>query len=634
MGRAKKNGMKSDGVRKSGKEKDRTKSDGIRKSEKKKDARKISRTRAVKNNVYALKLLNQMCKGRVVHNGVMQFLSYFQWIFYSAFFMRYIVKALSEERAFGEIMAFLVITTVVEGAMSIYDNYCQGKVMPLTDTVVFKRLNEKLYHKAGNTDLKCFEDSEFYNRYTLAITGASERLCETVRSLWGILFGAFAAVIVFVIMFQIDPYAMGFVILPVIGNFVFGRLLNQLRYDRDKAMAPYNRRIDYVNRVVYLADYAKEMRLTNVFRMMKRKYGEAVADIKRTADRYTLKGVILHWFYVNFTFTFIFEGVLLYGAYRTMVVGSMDLSQLTVLSSVMVSATWILIGFTENVVASMQNGLFIENLRTFLEYEPEIPEDYDGITPEGEISSIEFRDVSFAYKKGKPVISHLSFKLEGKRSYALVGHNGAGKSTIIKLLFRLYDPDEGVILLNGRDVKDYNLRAYRGLFAAAFQDYKIFAMSVKENVLMRKATPEDEDGVRDALTKAGVYDKVMSLDKGMDAILTKEFEDDGEVLSGGQYQKIVVARAFAKDSPIKVFDEPSSALDPIAEYELFESILDDSQGKLTLFISHRLSSVKNANKVMMLEQGRVLEEGTHQELMERGGSYANMYSKQAKNYLT
>jgi ATP-binding cassette subfamily B protein len=203
------------------------------------------------------------------------------------------------------------------------------------------------------------------------------------------------------------------------------------------------------------------------------------------------------------------------------------------------------------------------------------------------------------------ILDNLSFRIEGGKSLALVGHNGAGKTTIIKLLFRLYDPAEGEILLNGRNIKDYNLKAYRALFAAAFQDYKVFAFSIKENVLMRKAAKEDDGAVYDVLRKVGIYDKVMSLPDKADTILTKEFDENGTLLSGGEYQKIVVARAFIRDVPIKVFDEPSSALDPIAEYELYESILKDSAGKTMIFISHRLSSVRNAD----------------------------MYNKQAKNYL-
>ena len=370
-----------------------------------------------------------------------------------------------------------------------------------------------------------------------------------------------------------------------------------------------------------------------MYYLMKEKYRKAVDGIFDVVDQYEMKISLPLWFRNYFTFTIIFEGVLLYGAYRTIVAKAMSLADLAVLSSIMVSATWILITFAGNILESMRSGLFIENLRTFLEYEEKLPEDYEGILPDPEIELIEFRNVSFAYKEGEPIVHNLSFKINSKSSVAFVGHNGAGKTTIIKLLFRLYDPTEGEILLNGRNIKEYQLKAYRKLFAAAFQDYKILAFTIKENVLMRKVTDEDDTAVMEALKKSGVYDKVMTLPNGINTVLTKEFDEAGTLLSGGEYQKIVVARAFAKDTPIKVFDEPSSALDPIAEYELYESIQNDSIGKTMIFISHRLSSVRNADMVFMLENGTIIEQGTHNELMKQNGAYADMYLKQAKNYL-
>jgi ATP-binding cassette subfamily B protein len=465
------------------------------------------------------------------------------------------------------------------------------------------------------------------------VDGASDKLILVIQNFFGIIAGGTAAIVVFSTMFMIDKLVVLFIVSPIVGNFLFGYLYHKAEYERDIAMAPFKRRIDYVNRIMYLADYSKEMRLSKVFHILKHKYEEALKGIYQAADQYAFKINLPTWIRNYLTFTVMFEGVLMYGAYRAIVGKSIDLAQLAVLSSTMVAASWILIRFTESLMESMKQGFFVENLRTFLEYEEKIPEDYDGIVPEKEITSIEFRNVSFSYKDESRIINNLSFYIEGNSRVALVGHNGAGKSTIIKLLFRLYDPDEGEILVNGINVKEYNLKAYRSLYAAAFQDYKIFALSIRENVLMRECSEEDDEQVIEALTKAGVYDKIKSLPKGLDTIMTKEFDEEGTLLSGGEFQKIVVARAFVKNVPIKVFDEPSSALDPIAEYELYDSILNDSIDKTMIFISHRLSSVRNADMVFMLENGAILEHGTHKELMALNGSYADMYHKQAKNYL-
>jgi ATP-binding cassette subfamily B protein len=598
-----------------------------------KKKQEIKKTRALKNILYSVGLMWGIKRGAVVHSAITRAIDYIAWVFYSYFFIRYLVGAIERGESFSYIFRFILIAGAFFLITAIYYAYIDGAYIPMAGTEVYQRLYGKLYKKAGNVELRCFEDSSFYNKYTLAVDGANEKLHSIILNFFGIISGGIAAIVVFTMMFLIDKLVVLFVIFPVVGNFLFGYLFNKAMFQRDQKMVPYKRRMDYINRIMYLADYSKEMRLSKVFNLLKNKYDQAINGIYEVADEYAFKINLPFWIRNFMTFTIMFEGVLMYGAYRAIVGKSMNLAELAVLSSTMVSATWILIRFAESILECMKQGLFIENLRTFLEYVEKLPEDYDGVLPDEEIHSIEFRNVSFSYKEGEPIIKGLSFTIQGNTSVALVGHNGAGKTTIIKLLFRLYDPTEGEILLNGRNIKEYNLQAYRRLFAAAFQDYKIFALSIRENVMMRECGEEIDAIVKEALTKAGVIDKVMSLPKGLDTILTKEFEEEGTLLSGGEYQKIVVSRAFVKNVPIKVFDEPSSALDPIAEYELYDSIINDSKDKTMIFISHRLSSVRNADMVYMLENGSILEQGTHQELMELNGAYADMYNKQAKNYL-
>ena len=593
-----------------------------------------SRINAVRNNFYALGLVWRMCPGPVIHMAVARLLYYFGWLFYSAFFMRYVINALQAGETFRAIMIFIGITVGVFAAMALYNSFIQGYVAPVANASLNKQLYQKLFKKSRNVELECFENSDFYDKYTLAMKNADTRLYETVDQLFGVLFGFVASIFAFIFMFQVDKLSVAFIFLPIIGNFYFRRLNTHVDYERNKEMAPHNRRIDYINRIMYLKDYAKEIRLTNIFKLLKRQYTDAITGVADVTKKFVWKSAFLHWFYVMFTFTFIFEGLLIYGAYRTLVSNTMSLAQLAVITSMMVSTTWILIGFTDSVTASFKNGLFVDYLRTFLEYEEKIPEDYDGADPGRTIESIEFRNVGFAYKD-IPVLKNLNMKFEGKKTYALVGHNGAGKSTIIKLLLRFYDPTEGEILLNGRNIKDYNLQKYRALFATAFQDNRMFSMSVADNVTLGEDIPAEkrEAIVTEALKLSGVYDKVMSLPQGINTTLTREFDDKGAVLSGGEFQKIVVSRAFARSCPVKVFDEPSSALDPIAEYQLFDNILKACKENTLLFISHRLSSVQNADHVFLLENGEVREEGTHRELIDRKGLYADMYQKQAENYL-
>lgn len=587
------------------------------------------------NNFYILKIVWKVYPKRVIADFFMSATDYFAWIFYTVVFIKYILAAIQYQQSFASIVLFVIGTIIIFSALSFYSNWYTTRFRPITDNILYSKLNEMLFDKATEVELACYEDTNFYNTYTLAIKETDTRISSVLDNVSAILFAVIAAIYVFIFMYTIDHYVVLFIAFPLIGNFVFGKIMNNIIYLRDVESVAHRRKMDYVTRTVYLQNYAKEIRLSNIFNVLKSTYEEGYKGVIDVIKKYKVKGITVYYLRDIFTFLLIFEGVLFYSAYRAIVTKTITLSDFGVLASAMVSASWILIGLADKISTTIKNSLYIENLRKFLDYKPKISENQDGLIPDKEISSIELRNLNFTFAGQKnPVLKDINIKIGAKEKIAIVGHNGAGKTTLVKLLMRLYDPVSGEIRVNDKNIKDYNVKQYRSLYGTAFQDFQIFSMTIAENVLMRKLENTDDiECVKKALIKSGAYEKVMSLENTIDTVLTREFNDDGVVLSGGEFQKIAIARAFAKNFEIAIFDEPSSALDPIAEYKLYESMMETCKDKTVIFISHRLSSAILADKIYMIEDGVVVEEGTHEELMNSEGKYADMFKKQAEQYI-
>ncbi len=587
----------------------------------------------IKNNIYLLKLAFKFSKSRVINSLIRHIISNMLWVFYSAYFVRFVLDVIAREYPVNKILISIGIVGGVSLVLQIYMYYCDYVLFPRQNVRIYQGIYDMIYRKSENVEVSCYENSSFYNKFQMALDGAGDNISEGVDSISRIIAGIICAIVSCYAMYEIDKLTVLFLIAPLLGNFLIAPKLGKIGNKRYRDSVPYERVMGYTNRVMYLKDYAKELRLSNIYNVLSNDYNNAAEGKSSIWKKYFKGAFLLGMAQYILSYMVIFEGILLYGTYHALKgsAGTITFTQMAVLSSVMITASWVLVGVIHNINRCLERGLLISNLRQFLEYKETIPEDYKGIEPDREITSIEFRNVSFSYDGVKNVIDNLSFTICKGMKAAFVGHNGAGKSTIIKLLLRLYDPTGGQILVNGMDIRSYDLQKYRRLFTCAFQDYVIMPGSVHYNVLMGREKNDDE--VINALKDAGVYDKVLSLKDGIDTVLTREFDKGGELLSGGEYQKIAVARAFAnKEASAAIYDEPSSALDPISENNLFNKILQSTGNRIGIFISHRLSCVKDADIVFMLENGKLVEYGTHSHLMSAQGPYSHMYRIQEKNY--
>lgn len=281
---------------------------------------------------------------------------------------------------------------------------------------------------------------------------------------------------------------------------------------------------------------------------------------------------------------------------------------------------WALAQFSER-------GKMIEKYREFLNRTDNIT-DGENTVSEKEPKEIKIKNLSFTYPgNDKPTLRNINLTIKPYEKIALVGYNGAGKTTLTNLLLRLYDATSGEILIDGENIKNAKVETHRNKFAAVFQDFQTYACSLGENVALDESI--DYSRAENALKHSGFSKK---LPKNLDTELLREFDDAGVMLSGGESQKVAVSRAFYKDCPYAILDEPSANLDPVAEYNLNQAMLEAAQNKTVIFISHRLSTTVNADKIYVMENGQIIESGSHSELMEKNGAYAYMFNLQAEKY--
>ena len=282
-----------------------------------------------------------------------------------------------------------------------------------------------------------------------------------------------------------------------------------------------------------------------------------------------------------------------------------------------------------------EHSIYIDNFNQFINYKPKIKNKMNAILfPDN--YTIKFNNVSFKYlNNSEYAIKNMCIEIKKGEKIALVGRNGSGKSTIIKLLCRLYDPTNGNLEINGLSYTDYDLESIRDKIGIVFQDQQIFSISIAENVLMRPIENINDDAeiVISSLKAVGLYEKVMSLDKGMLTVMSREFEEDGAIFSGGELQRLLIARMYAKGKSLLILDEPSNSLDIFAEKELYDMLLKDKEVKSVVFVTHHLSNIQNVDKIYFIEDGFIKEFGTHTSLMNLKKSYYEMYNMQARGYI-
>ncbi len=592
---------------------------------------KESFLKALSNNFYMLRLLWKACPWKILYTTLITVLDTLLGLV-NLYFLRYAVNIAQTGGNYFDAVKFLCILFLIYVVYHIVTSCVDVKLQPYFTYTIHRKMKTMSLKKMAECELFCYEDPEYYNTYTRAMAECSGRVDAVFNSSITVINAGISLVGSGILACLIDPLVLIFAFFPFLVNKI-RKKKNYLSFDLDQSKTSAERKKQYTVRTFYLRDYAAELRLSNISKVILRQYKEAADEIIRI---YRSKGVRLAFWelLIIVASTFLSHSLLFaYAAWQTLGTKRMLYGDCLVLINTVARVSASIDTLNASIAQMYSHSLYINNLRQFMEYQQGIREDMEA--PSAKAGDISLKHVSFKYhgEHNEYILKDISLRIREGEKIAIVGHNGAGKTTLIKLLLRLYDPSEGVIELNGRDIKKYRLSTYHDLFATVLQDYRHFSMTVKENVLLRRPQDDDDPIVIDALQKSGLYNRVRQMPSGIHTVLDREFDNEGEILSGGQNQKLAISHVYAKDCPVVILDEPSSALDPIAEYEMYENMIKACRNRTMILISHRLSSATLADRIYLLENGRILESGNHKELMDKNGEYAKLFRIQAENYI-
>ncbi len=605
----------------------------IPKEEKKKTKQSVKTV--FSNNFYMLRLIFKASPSFVIFQAADAIRGQVSIFFEHTVLIGYVLEAAEFGYPFEHVAGIILLLAALITVGMFFTVYQGEYVAPKKRPVVREKIKMKLYEKARDMDLECYDDPEFYNSQVLAISQIDDQIERVIKFVIDTLSGLTAFITTAIYFIYKDKTAILFALGAFVFSMIFEQLYNKQNYLVKVESIPASRKRDYVKRIYYLNDYAKEIRLNpDVSDILFEQFEGANDEVYAIEKKYAMKkwffGFMRRYVCNSFFADVLFIGYLVY--------------QAAVLHSISYSTVAILYGsfgrlknsmrvFSETYPFACETSLYVSKIREFLNYEPKIVSK-ENLVPSDKAKEIELDRVSFAYGKNKDMlIKDMNLHIKPGEKIALVGYNGAGKTTLVKLLMRLYDTKGGVIRADGRDIREYDAKKYRDTIGTVFQDFQIFAGSVRENVLLGVADGVEESGIRKALSESGLMERIDRFDKGLDTELTTEFSKEGVNLSGGESQKLAISRVFYRNAGLMILDEPSSALDPIAEYQLNHAMLDATGDKTVIFISHRLSTTRIADRIIMLEKGSIVEQGTHEELLSMDGKYAQMWKVQAGAYI-
>lgn len=594
----------------------------------------MTRKSIFNNYTYLLGLIAQASPLRIFLTIITEVVSNFYGIFYSVLFFSYFMERVSVGADFCEVFLLLVavglINMLYEVLLSLYRHIYVVK----SDVKISLFIRSMVYRKILTMDLANFDDAKYYDEVTFTTANIFDRALGILGTLASFSAHLFCAGVLVSFFSNVNGWVIVIALFSLALGLVSGPIENRINFQYTEQAVPFDRRLDYLNRILISNHFADELRVTNIKNVLLNTLQVAFEGHRKLLKIFETKITVIETVSVMFGYVLVSFLITLISVHKMVFLGTMSIAVFLPLLGAVAEFTWRASSIISLFNQLLEHNSYILKIRRFMDTEPSVISRENRLP--GPMRTLRFDKVGFRYTdRGNQILSNIRFYVKDGEKVAIVGYNGAGKSTLVNLLLRLYDPTEGIIEYNGSNIRNFHLEKYRRKFSVLFQDIHLYAASYAKNILMDTVQPSNmlQRKLDSLAQQFHMENKISSSEHGFETELTHEFSENGELLSGGQTQNLALMRLYYNQhADIYVLDEPTSALDPITEAQIFDTIRENSVGKTVFFISHRFASSKAADKVLFLKNGEITEAGTHDELMERNGGYAEMYRMQAQYY--
>lgn len=593
---------------------------------------KIMKNNILKNYKFMLKTICRASASRVWLNIFFTVINDLFSIFYNVLFFAYFMDAVEKGKNIGAISKVLIVFILINIVFELLNSYYNQAYIPKNDVKLSLFFKDMIYKKIMTVDLECFDNPKYYDNVTFALNDLFNRVSGILNNIVQFVSHSCCVIVLIGYFAQIDFVIVMISLTSVLTGLFFEPIVNKYRYQYTNESLNYQRKYDYIKRISIQAECAGDLRTTNVKNVLNKMLDDAFWGLRMLLKKYYRKITMLDGIQALFGFGIVSCVTTLISIHRILVDRTVTIAMFLPLMGAIAQFTWRASSVIECFTGILNDNIYLNKFNEFYQYEPKVVSHREEMV-DTSFSGIKIEHLYFKYnEKDKDILKDICMEVRPGQKIALVGYNGAGKSTLINLILRLYDPNRGSIFYNDKNISDYNIKNYRSKYGIIFQDINVYAASIAQNIAMDTKIYSDEE-MQTVMNSLHLKEKINNYKEGFNTQLTHELSDSGEMLSIGQCQCLALARIFIDpEKQLYILDEPTSALDPIAEEEIFQTINSYLADKTVIYISHRFSASKIADKIYFMENGQIVEQGRHNELILQKGKYADMFNLQAKYY--